>query len=80
MTKLSFFHVAAVAAFAALTVPSFAQQKDSPAVRVSAQRDVCANHVRGNPYNKETDYWDWNSWRQQGGWDARNDFKCVTRH
>ncbi len=80
MTKFSFFSVAAIAAFAALTVPAFAQQTTSPAVKVSAQRDVCVNHPRGNPYNKETDYWDWSSWKAQGGWDARNDFKCVTRH
>ena len=78
MTKLSFFRVAAVAAFAALIVPAFAQQKPGPAVKVSAQRDGCASHSQGNPYNRETDHWDWSSWQQQGGWDARNTFKCVT--
>ena len=76
MTKLSFFGVAAVAAFAVLAVPAFAQQKAGPAIHV-AQRDVCAPHSLGNPYNKGTDYWDWSAWRTRGGWDARNDFKCI---
>jgi hypothetical protein len=76
MTKLSFFSVAAVAACAALAVPLFAQQKVVPAVSVT-QRDACAPHNPGNPYNKETDYWDWSAWRTRGGWDARNDFKCI---
>jgi hypothetical protein len=79
MTKLSFFSVAAVAAFAALTVPAFAQQKPDPAIKVSSERHVCANRSQGNPYSREADYWDWSSWQQQGGWDARNSFKCVTR-
>jgi len=27
----------------------------------------------GNPYNPETDYQGWSSWRQLGAWDNRND-------
>jgi hypothetical protein len=27
----------------------------------------------GNPYNPETDYQGWSSWRQLGAWDSRND-------
>jgi hypothetical protein len=80
MTKFSFFGVAAVAAYAALAVPAFAQQKAGPTANVYAQRDVCITQNRGNPYNKETDYWDWSAWRTRGGWDARNDFKCVPGH
>ena len=27
----------------------------------------------GNPYNPQTDYQGWSSWRQLGAWDSRND-------
>jgi hypothetical protein len=27
----------------------------------------------GNPYNPQTDYEGWSAWRQDGGWDSRND-------
>jgi hypothetical protein len=27
----------------------------------------------GNPYNPATDYEGWSAWRQDGGWDSRND-------
>jgi hypothetical protein len=27
----------------------------------------------GNPYNPATDYGGWSAWRQDGGWDSRND-------
>jgi hypothetical protein len=27
----------------------------------------------GNPYNPQTDYEEWSAWRQDGGWDSRND-------
>jgi hypothetical protein len=27
----------------------------------------------GNPYNPQTDYLGWSSWRQLGAWDSRND-------
>jgi hypothetical protein len=81
MAKLSFFGVVAGAAFAALAVPAFAQQqKASPAANVYAQRDVCAGHEPGNPYSQQTDYWDWSAWRARGGWDARNDYKCIPSH
>lgn len=78
MTKLSLFGIAAVAAYAALAVPAFAQQKTGPATNLYAQRDVCGTTgYRGNPYNREIDYWSWSSWRGRGGWDARNDYKCI---
>jgi hypothetical protein len=27
----------------------------------------------GNPYNPATDYEGWSAWREDGGWDSRND-------
>jgi hypothetical protein len=78
MPRLSTFSVAAVAAYAALAVPVFAQQAD-PAAKVYAQRDVCSSRSAGNPYSQQTDYWDWSAWRGRGGWDARNDYRCVPR-
>jgi len=76
MTKLRFLGVAVVAVCAALAVPAFAQQKAGSAPDVYAQRDTCGAREPGNPYNKQTDYWDWSAWRTRGGWDSRNDFRC----
>jgi hypothetical protein len=80
MTKLSLLGVAAVAAYAALTVPTFAQNRSARVVNSYAQADVCAGHEAGNPYNKETDYMGWSAWRTRGGWDDRNDYKCTPSH
>jgi hypothetical protein len=33
----------------------------------------CQNQQPGNPYNEQTDYLGWSAWRQEGGWDSRND-------
>jgi hypothetical protein len=33
----------------------------------------CQNREPGNPYNPQTDYQQWSAWRQNGGWDSRND-------
>jgi len=75
MTKLSLLGVAAVTVCATLAVPAFAQQKAGQAPDVYAQRDTCGSGA-GNPYNKQTSYWDWSAWRTRGGWDSRNDYKC----
>jgi hypothetical protein len=77
MAKISFFGVAATTACVLLAVPALGQQRTDPAIKVSAQRVACAPHNMGNPYNRETDYWDWSAWQARGGWDARNDFKCT---
>jgi hypothetical protein len=77
MVKLLFLGVAATVASIALGTAAFAQQKADPGMKVYAQRDVCAPHNMGNPYSRETDYWDWSSWQSRGGWDARNDFNCA---
>ncbi|MGA2056645.1 MAG: hypothetical protein ABSG88_15185 [Bradyrhizobium sp.] len=77
MTKLSLIGIAAVAVTAALAVPAVAQQKAGPALDVYAQRDTCGAREPGNPYDKQTDYWDWSAWRTRGGWDGRNDYKCT---
>jgi hypothetical protein len=77
MTKLGFLGVAAVAATAALATPAFAQQKAGSVSDVYAQRDTCGSREPGNPYDKQTEYWDWSAWRTRGGWDSRNDSRCV---
>lgn len=33
----------------------------------------CQNREPGNPYNPQTDYMGWSSWRENGAWDSRND-------
>jgi hypothetical protein len=33
----------------------------------------CQNREPGNPYNEQTDYTGWSSWRESGAWDSRND-------
>ena len=73
MTKLSLLGVAAVAAYATLAVPAFAQHRIHA---VNAYARACgAGYESGNPYNKDTDYWGWSAWRVRGGWeDAGN---CV---
>jgi hypothetical protein len=76
MVKLSLFGVAVIAACAVVTAPAVAEQGNDPAIKVSTQRVGCASHTMGNPYSRETDYWDWSAWQARGGWDARNDFKC----
>jgi hypothetical protein len=35
-------------------------------------RTFCSTEP-GNPYNPQTDYQGWSSWRQLGAWDSRND-------
>ena len=35
-------------------------------------RSFCSTEP-GNPYNPQTDYQGWSSWRQLGAWDSRND-------
>ena len=80
MGKLSLFGVVAVTAFAVLAVPAFAQQRTGATANVYAQRDVCSGREPGNPYSQQTDYWDWSAWRARGGWDARNDYKCIPSH
>jgi hypothetical protein len=77
ITQLRFLGVAAVAATAALAMPAFAQQKAGSVSDVYAQRDTCGGREAGNPYNKQTEYWDWSAWRTRGGWDARSDFRCT---
>jgi nicotinamidase-related amidase len=34
---------------------------------------ACQNKEPGNPYNRETDYWGWSSWQEDGGWDSSRD-------
>ncbi len=33
----------------------------------------CHNREPGNPYDPQTDYTGWSSWRENGAWDSRND-------
>jgi hypothetical protein len=33
----------------------------------------CHDREPGNPYNPQTDYTGWSSWRESGAWDSRND-------
>jgi hypothetical protein len=75
MTKLSFLGVAAVAAYAALAVPAFAQHKANH-LNAYAQAGQCT-HDAGNPYSKEEDYIAWSGWRARGGWDDRADPNCA---
>jgi hypothetical protein len=77
MTKLSLLGIAAVAAYATLAVPSFAQQRFTHPANAYAQASACADHEPGNPYNKDTDYMGWSAWRVRGGWDATNDYNCM---
>jgi hypothetical protein len=80
MTKLSLIGVTAVATYAALVAPSYAQNRLSHVANSYARAGTCAGYDAGNPYNKETDYMAWSAWRARGGWDDRNDFKCVPIH
>ena len=78
MTKLSLLGIAAVAAYATLAVPSFAQQRAAHIANAYAQASAaCADHEPGNPYNKDTDYMAWSAWRVRGGWDPTNDYNCM---
>jgi len=77
MTKLSLLGVAAVAAYAALTVPTFAQHRATPALNAYAQGSYCGAQEPGNPYSKEEDYMAWSAWRVRGGWDDRPDPNCA---
>jgi hypothetical protein len=38
----------------------------------SAASTFCSTEP-GNPYNPATDYEGWSAWREDGGWDSRND-------
>ena len=78
MTKLSLLGIAAVAAYAALTVPTFAQTRAAPhmTAAVNDYAGTCPGHEAGNPYDPNTDYLAWSAWRARGGWDDRNDFNC----
>jgi hypothetical protein len=71
MTKLSLLGIAAVAAYAALAVPAFAQHKTH---FLNAYAQSCAGYEPGNPYNRDTDYWSWSAWRVRGGWE---DASCA---
>jgi hypothetical protein len=33
----------------------------------------CQYRESGNPYDERTDYEGWSAWREDGGWDGRND-------
>jgi hypothetical protein len=39
----------------------------------SSANGSCRNREAGNPYNPQTDYTAWSSWRESGAWDSRND-------
>jgi hypothetical protein len=39
----------------------------------SSANGSCQNREPGNPYNPQTDYTGWSSWRESGAWDSRND-------
>jgi hypothetical protein len=80
MTKLSLLGIAAVAAYATLAGPSFAQQRSTHVANAYAQATACADHEAGNPYNKDTDYMGWSAWRVRGSWDASNDYTCTPSH
>jgi hypothetical protein len=79
MTKLSLLAVAAVAAFAALTVPAAAQSRSThPTYAANGYAGTCPGREAGNPYDKNTDYMEWSGWRARGGWDDRNDLNCMS--
>ena len=77
MTKLSLLGVAAVAAFVALTAPTFAQSRATTHAATLNEPGVCPGHEAGNPYDRNTDYWAWSAWRVRGGWDDHNDLNCM---
>jgi hypothetical protein len=77
MTKFSLLGAAAVAAYATLAVPAFAQHKMSHPVNAYTENGWCGNREPGNPYNKDDDYLAWSAWRARGGWDDHNDFNCA---
>jgi hypothetical protein len=76
MTKFSLLGIAAVAVYATLAMPAFAQQRVTHPVNTSTGGDWCANREPGNPFNKDEDYLGWSAWRARGGWDDHNDFNC----
>ena len=75
VTKFIFLGVAVVLS-SALAGPAMAQHIIAhPAYY--AQNDWCANREPGNPYSKDEDYLAWSAWRARGGWDDRNDWRCM---
>lgn len=82
MTKLSLLGVVAVTAYAALTASAFAQNRPYHAGYVpnNGYEGVCPGYEAGNPFNKYTEFSEWSAWRVRGGWDDRNDLKCMSSH
>ena len=77
MTKSIFLGVAVVLS-SALGAPAMAQHIVAhPAYYAYVQGDSCLNREPGNPYTKEEDYMAWSAWRARGGWDDRNDWRCM---
>jgi len=78
MTKFILFG-AAVVLTSALAGPAMAQHgiahPDSYAQL--AQSESCLTREPGNPYSKTEDYMAWSAWRDRGGWDDRNDWRCA---
>jgi hypothetical protein len=75
MTKFTLFGVAVVLS-SALAGPAMAQHIVAHPNHY-AQNDSCLNREPGNPYNKAEDYMGWSAWRDRGGWDDRNDWRCT---
>ncbi|HLI98927.1 MAG TPA: hypothetical protein VKT76_04350 [Bradyrhizobium sp.] len=76
MTKLTVLSATAVATYAVLAGPVFAQHKITHVISPHVLADRCT-HDAGNPYSKEEDYVAWSGWRARGGWDDRIDPNCI---
>ncbi|OIQ69752.1 hypothetical protein GALL_486430 [mine drainage metagenome] len=63
-------HMHKVRRMAAAASEQFLNANNASEGRANAS---CQNREPGNPYNPQTDYTGWSSWRESGAWDSRND-------
>jgi hypothetical protein len=75
MTKLGYLGAALILSSSAVSsVPAMAQVGIGPGYY--ARNAYCISKEPGNPYNPRADYQNWTSWRAEGGWDDRGDWRC----
>ena len=53
--------------------PAAASQQFLNANNAAEGRGTTCSREPGNPYDPQTDYQLWSSWRENGSWDSRND-------
>jgi hypothetical protein len=75
MTKFIFLGIAVVLS-SALAGPVMAQHIVAHPY-YDVQSGTCLNVEAGNPYNRDEDYMGWSAWRDRGGWDDHNDWRCL---